>query len=227
MGNLKFVLTVSALLIAVSNQVNALDILASGQLGNRLEKCHIVGSVTEWQHSDRTLLDVTGDKLGEVDAGLVQFGDDAWLEGCGLMQYRAPANNTIDLSAEVTPPQTKESGFSGGIYLAGVFANYVIADGHNMNDDVVFDRHEAGRSAANLLRSFYSLTEKDGYPLPLVKGVRTGSLGSSSFQFNILLIKNTDGTFDAVVRRKTMGTKFAPVLSDSDSEATGVRWSSI
>jgi hypothetical protein len=234
MGNLKFAI-VSILLIAVSNQVSALqtseetgtvNVLADGQLGNRLQTCHVVGTITEWEHSDRALLDVTGDKLGEVDAGLAQFGADAWLEGCGLTQYRAPADNTIDLSAEVTPPQTNEFGFSGGILLSGVLANYLIADGHKMNDGN-FDKQEAGRSAAQLLRTYYSLAETDGYPLPLVKGVKTGALGSSSFQFNILLIKNLDGTFDAVVRRRTMGTKFAPVLSDADSEATGIRWSSI
>jgi hypothetical protein len=235
MRNLKLILVISLWLGSLSIQANAkqdiieteaVNILAIGQLGNLLETCHVAGTLTEWQHSRRALLDVTGDKLGEVDAGLLQFGSDAWLEGCSLTQFRAPSNTNIDLSAEVKPPQANGSVFTGGIYLSGVLANYLIADGHPMND-TLFDRNEARHSGENLLRNYYSLAEENGYALPLVNGIRTGALGSTSFQFNILLIKSLNGTFDAIIRRKTMSTKFSPVKLDSDIEASGVQWSSI
>lgn len=204
----------------------SVDAVAVGQLNNLLERCHVVGTFTEWQHAGPlSLLDVTGQNLGEISAGILQFGPNSWLEGCSLMQFRAPSNNSIDFTAQTTPPRSG-SGYNGGIYLEGVLVNYIIADGHHL-DDGIFDRLEAGRSAHALLQGYYQLAESTGNQLPLVEEIRTSALGSASFQFGILLIKNSDGSFDVAIRRETLATKFAPGLTQEQQAETAVTWSSI
>jgi hypothetical protein len=181
--------------------VASVDISAQGALGNNLGACRVVGQVILWVSRPVSVLDDMRESLGTIEAGLAQFSRGTRLEGCGS------DGAALDLSDR--------------------FANFLVADGRPL-DEGTFGRREAGMFASALVQDFYHLAEHEGTLIPLVDGVKMGAIGSVSYQFVIVLIGDAkSASFDAVVYRETVRTKFSPRLNDGDRRFSRVKWSSI
>lgn len=181
--------------------VERIDISAQAALGNNLAACRVVGQVMLWVSRPVTVLDDMRESLGTIDAGLAQFSKGSRLEGC------VPDGTALDLSDQ--------------------FANFLIADGRPLEDGV-FGRRQAGMFASALAQDFYHLAEHEGTLFPLLGGVKIGAIGSVSYQFAIVLIRDAkSASFDAVVYRETVRTKFSPRLTEGDRRLSRLKWSSI
>jgi hypothetical protein len=181
--------------------IASVDISAQGALGNNLAACRVVGQVILWVSRPVTVLDDMRESLGTIEAGLAQFSSGSRLEGC------VPEGAALDLSNR--------------------FANFLVADGRP-SEEGAFGRREAGMFASALAQDFYHLAEHEGTLIPLVDGVRIDAIGSVSYQFAIVLIRDAkSASFDAVVYRETVRTKFSPRLSEGDRRFSRVKWSSV
>jgi hypothetical protein len=190
---------------AANPPVSQFDITAPGVLGNRLPACHLVGQITEWATQSLNVWDVTGQPLGAATVGLAQFESGARLEGCAPGNFKTPNGTALSLEHK--------------------FVNFIVADNTVFNGDV-FDSASASAVAARLGSGYYQLAEKTGAAVPLVSRLPIIGVGSISFKFTIVLIKN-GSHFDAVVYRETTGTKFAPHLSEEDRRRSQISWRSI
>jgi hypothetical protein len=178
-----------------------LDISAPAMPGNGLSDCRLTGQVILWTSRPAAVLDDMRENLGAVEAGLVQFGAGSKLERC------VPDGAALDLSDR--------------------FANFLVADDRGLRRGS-FARTTAGAFASQLAQDFYHLAEPDGTLIPLVDGLRTSAIGSVSYRFTIVLIRSAkSGSFDAVIHRETVGTKFASRLTESDRCLSRMKWSSI
>jgi hypothetical protein len=178
-----------------------LDISAPAMSGNGLSDCRLTGQVILWVSRPVAVLDDMRENLGAVEAGLAQFGAGSKLEGC------VPDGATLDLSDR--------------------FANFLVADDRRLKRGA-FGRTMAGAFASQLAQEFYHLAEPEGTLIPLVDGLRKSAIGSVSYRFTIVLIRSAKfGSFDAVIHRETVGTKFASRLTESDRCLSRMKWSSI
>ena len=178
-----------------------IDVSAQGVLGNRLAACRLSGQITLWVSRSVNVLDDMREDLGTIEAGLAQFSKGSKLEGC------APDDAALDLSEQ--------------------FVNFLVADGRPLEGGT-FGHTEAGVFASQLTQGFYHLAEHQGTLIPLVDGVKANGLGSASYQFMIILIRNAKpGSFDAVISRETVRTRFAPKLTEGERRLSRLKWSSV
>jgi hypothetical protein len=139
--------------------------------------------------------------LGTVKAGLAQFAGGAKLEGC-LADSAA-----LDLSSQ--------------------FTNFVVS-GDSSAAAGGPGRAAASALASQLAQDFYHLAEPEGAIVPIVDGQKISALGSVSYRFTIVLVRNVGiGDFDAVIQRETVRTKFSPRLPANDRALSRVKWSSV
>jgi hypothetical protein len=182
----------------------AIDITATGVLGNLLAPCHLVGGITKYAELPVTVLDRSGAPLGKVQAGIAQFNPGTRLQGCSLSEFHSPTNN--------------------GIVLDGSMVNFLAVHGHSFNGGS-FDWTEAGSDAARLAKQYYALSDQNGM-LPLTGSVTVPAIGSVGYEFTIVLVE-TGERLDAVVYRETVSEKFTPHMPDQDRRASGVLWTSV
>jgi len=174
------------------------DIYVEPVFGNRLALCHLKGQVTLWVSRAVSIRDEMGEELGTIEAGLEQFGTGTTLEGC------LSDGATLDLS--------------------GQFANFRVAGAAS---DGGPSREVTIGLASQLAQGFYHLAEPEGTFIPLVDGIKTTALGSVAHEFAILLVGNgTPGSFDAVIQRETVRTKFSSRLPEADRHASRLKWAS-
>lgn len=182
-------------------ETETLDISAPAMPGNWLSDCRLTGQVILWVSRPVAVLDDMRENVGAVEAGLAQFGADSKLERC------VPDDATLDLSDR--------------------FVNFLVADDRRLKGGS-FGRTMAGAFASQLAQDFYHLAESEGTLIPLVEGLRKSAIGSVSYRFTIVLIRSAkSGSFDAVIHRETLGTKFASHLTESDRCLSRMKWSSI
>jgi hypothetical protein len=188
--------------LGVRNPQSAyVDVSANGVLGNRFADCRLTGHITLWVRRELVVLDDMQLDVGTIDAGLAQFGKGSKLQGC------IPDGRAIDLS--------------------GRFADVLIADDRPTQHGV-FTREEAAALASQLAQDFYRLVEVEGSVVPLVDAPTLAAIGSASYRFTIVLIRDgKSGAIDAIVQRQTVRTKFASRLTDEDRRLTTLRWSSV
>ena len=178
-----------------------IDISARAEPGNRLPSCRVTGQVVLWISRPVAVLNDMRENAGAIEAGLAQFNAGSRLEGC------VPDGRALDLSDR--------------------FANVMVADERAFNGEI-FGREEAGVLASQLAQNLYHLAEDQGTPIPLVEGFQMRAIGSVSYQFTIVLIRNAKfHSYDAVVHRVTLGTKFARRLTGGDRSLSRVKWNSI
>lgn len=178
-----------------------IDISARPLFGHRLPECRLTGEVVLWVSRPVAILDDMHVSLGVVEAGLAQFAKGSKLEGC------VPDAATLNLSDQ--------------------FANFLVADGRSLPSGA-FGRREAAGCASGLAQDFYQLAELEGTLIPLVEGIKIGAIGSVSYRFKVVLIRDAkSGSIDAVVVRETVGTKFAHRLTESDRRLSSHKWSSL
>jgi len=147
------------------------------------------------------VVDETNQTLGLVEAGLAQFNTNAKIENC------LPDGRALD--------------------LADRYVNFVIADKRPWKGGQ-FGERQARAIASLLAEDFYQLADTDGTKIPLVDRIRIGAIGSTAYQFVIVLIKGAQpSVIDAVISRETLRTKFAPLLSEADRGSSRLKWSSI
>ena len=178
----------------------SIDISVAATPGNPLATCRLAGQVILWVSRPVAVLDDMQENIGIIEAGLAQFGPGSTLEGC------APDGVSLDLSDR--------------------FANFLVTDEGAANS-LANGRRKGGVLASQLAAGFYQLAEQNGMPIPLVNGLKVDALGSVSYQFTVVLIRNAgSGSFDAYVGRETMRTKFCARLSDADRRLSRLSWSS-
>ena len=178
-----------------------IDISAQAVPGNRLSVCRVTGQVILWVSRRVAVLDEMRENLGAIEAGLAQFGAGTKLEGC------VPDGAGLDLSNQLV--------------------NFLIADDQALRNGGP-GRGEVGALASQLAQNFYHLAEQEGTLIPLMHGLEMSTIGSVSYQFTIVLIRNAKfGCFDAVIHRETLRTKFAPRLGETDRRLSRLKWSSI
>jgi hypothetical protein len=176
------------------------DISAHAVPGNR-SACQLTGEAVLWVSRPVEILDDVRASLGTIEAGLAQFAPGSRLEGC------VPDGVVLSLSDQ--------------------FANFLVADGRSMPGGAL-QAQEAAALASRLAQDHYQLAELERTAIPLVDGVTVGAHGSVSYRFRIVLILDAgSGSLDAVVLRETLGTKFAPRLTDMDRRLGRLRWSSL
>ena len=179
----------------------SMNIAAQPRNTNRLPACHLTGDVTLWVSRVVAVVDETNQTLGLVEAGLAQFNTNAKIENC------LPDGRALD--------------------LADRYVNFVIADKRPWKGGQ-FGERQARAIASLLAEDFYQLADTDGTKIPLVDRIRIGAIGSTAYQFVIVLIKGAQpSVIDAVISRETLRTKFAPLLSEADRGSSRLKWSSI
>ena len=90
-----------------------------------------------------------------------------------------------------------------------------------------FGRGEAGLVASHLTRDFFHIGQAAEVPISLLDGVTLNARGSVSYRFMIVLIRNaTSGSFDAVIYRETLRTRFSSRLAEAERRSSGLTWSS-
>jgi hypothetical protein len=184
-----------------SPPTESIDISARPVHANRLSECRLSGRVILWASRPVEVLDDTQERLGAIEAGLAQFSSKSKLEKC------VPDGGALDLS--------------------GQFANFLIADDRSLKSGR-FGRREASAFASQLAQDFYHLADREGTLIPLVDGIKTSAIGSVSYRFKIVLIRGAkSGSIDAIINRETLGTKFAPHLSEADRHLSRLKWSSL
>jgi hypothetical protein len=177
-----------------------IDIFAQPAFGNHLAACHLAGRVTLWVSRRLRVLDDMLEEVATIKAGLAQFGKGSNMKGC------VSDDATFDLSDQ--------------------FVNFVVADHSPRNAGA--NREATGALASQLAQDFYHLAERDGTPVPLVDGFKISAIGSVSHQFTIVLVRNgKPGSFDAIVHRETLRTKFSARLPEADRRLSRAKWSSI
>lgn len=180
--------------------IENIDISAHAVLGNGLSECRVTGEVILWVSHPVEILDDVRVSLGAIEAGLAQFGKGSKLQGC------VPDGAALDLSDQ--------------------FANFLVADDRSSQSGA-FGRREAVVFASQLVQDFYQLAEPEGKLIPLVDGIKVSAIGSVTYRFNIMLIRDAkSGSIDAVIHRETLGTKFAPRLTETDRRLSRLKWSS-
>ena len=183
-----------------SPSIQTIDISAHAVLGNRLSKCRVTGEVILWVSRQVEILDDALASLGAIEAGLAQFGKRSKLQGC------VPDGVALDLSNQ--------------------FANFLVADDRFLRRGP-FGHREALAFASQLAQDFYQLAEREGTLIPLVDGIKISAIGSVSYRFTVVLVRDAkSGSFDAVIDRETLGTKFAPRLTEADRRLSRLKWSS-
>jgi hypothetical protein len=171
--------------------------ISAHAVSGTLADCRLAGEAVLWVSRPVKVLDEAGASLGALTAGLAQFGQGSHLGGC------IPDGAALNLSDR--------------------FATFLMTDGSG-----VPDRLQAEGLASRLAQDFYRLAEHEGTVIPLVDGVTFRAMGSASYRFRIVLIIDAaSGSFDAVILRETLGTKFAPGLGEADRRLSRVKWSSI
>lgn len=177
------------------------DVVVSPMPGNRMGDCRITGEITFWVSRRVAVLDDMHAHLGSIEAGLAQFNAGSQLTGC-------PSDGkTIDLS--------------------GRFVNFLVTD-RSASGALQLDRPNAAALASQLAQDFYRLADDDGSLIPLVDCRTVGALGSAAYCFHVVLIRDdASGAIDAAVQRETLGTKFAPHMSEADRRASRLKWSSV
>jgi hypothetical protein len=177
------------------------DISALAIRQNRLSECRVTGQVILWVSRAVEVLDDVRVSLGAIEAGLAQFGKGSKLQGC------VPDGGTLDLSDR--------------------FANFLVADDPSLRRGAL-GRREAAGFASQLAQNFYQLAEPEGTPIPLVEGIKMSAIGSFSYRFIIVLVRDAkSGSIDAVIHRETLGTKFSPQLTVADRCLSRLKWSSL
>ena len=178
-----------------------IDISADAVLGNKLSECRVTGEVVLWVSRPVEILDDVRVSVGAIEAGLAQFGKGSKLQGC------VPDGAALDLSDQ--------------------FANFLVADDRSLRSGA-FGRREAAVFASQLAQDFYQLAERKGTLIPLVDGIKISAIGSVSYRFKIVLIRDgKSGSIDAVIHRETLSTKFAPRLTEMDRRLSRLMWSSL
>jgi hypothetical protein len=105
--------------------------------------------------------------------------------------------------------------------LSEQFANFVVAE------EGPFHREQAVALASQLAQDFFHLADADGTVVPLVAGVTVRALGSVAHEYTIVLIRDAkSASYDAVVLRETVRTKFSPRLPETDRHLSRVKWTS-
>jgi hypothetical protein len=105
--------------------------------------------------------------------------------------------------------------------LSEQFANFVVAAGG------ADQRDKALSLASQLAQGLSHLTNDDGSLVPLVAGVRARALGSVAHEYTIVLVRDAESrSYDAVIQRETVRTKFSPRLPEADRHLSRVKWSS-
>jgi hypothetical protein len=182
---------------AVTPATEAIDVVANPLVPNRLDACRLSGEVILWASRPLRVLDDMGDERGTVEAGLAQFGDGSWLDGC------TPDGTPLDIS--------------------GAFTNFLVAASWP-SDRVPAD---AVSLASQLTKGFFRLAQLDGNTQPMIEGISARAVGSVAHQFAITLIRRAPfGAYDIAINRQTVRTKFSPRLVDSDRRASTLSWSS-
>jgi hypothetical protein len=179
----------------------SMDIAAQPRNTNRLPACRLTGDVTLWVSRLVAVVDEMNQTLGLVEAGLAQFNANAKIEKC------LPDGQALDVSNR--------------------FVNFVIADKRPWNGGQ-FGARQARAVASLLAEDFYQVADTDGMKIPLVDGITIGAIGSTAYQFVLVLIKGAQPrVIDAVISRETLRTKFAPRLSEADRRSSRLKWSSV
>ena len=184
-----------------SPSIQTIDISAHAVLGNRLSECRVTGEVILWVSREVEILDDVRVRLGAAEAGLAQFGKGSKVQGC------VPDDAALDLSDQ--------------------FANFLVADDRPIRSGAL-GRREAAGFASQLAQDFCQLAEREGTLIPLVDGIEIRAIGSVSYRFKIVLVRDAkSGSIDAVIHRETLGTKFSPLLTEADRRLSRLKWSSL
>jgi len=110
---------------------------------------------------------------------------------------------------------------SATLDLSNQFANFLVAPGGAYHGETVT------ALASQLAQEFFHLAQPDGTPVPLVDGIKVGAVGSVAHEYTVVLIRDgRSASFDAVIHRETVRTKFSPRLPEVDRRLSRVRWSS-
>jgi len=106
--------------------------------------------------------------------------------------------------------------------LSEQFANFVVTEGG------AHHRATTMALASQLAQDFFHFAHPDGTLVPLVAGIKVTARGSVAHEFMLVLIRDAkSASFDAVIFRETVRTKFSPRLPETDRRLSRVKWSSI
>jgi hypothetical protein len=105
--------------------------------------------------------------------------------------------------------------------LSDHFANFLVAE------EGASTREGATALASQLAQDFFHLAQPDSVLVPLVNSIKVSAVGSVAHAYTIVLIRDAkSASFDAVIHRETVRTKFSPRLPEADRRASRVKWSS-